>query len=233
MNFGDAIVALKDGNNVRRRGWNGMHIYLEDGLFHQGVGAMTPTARLVAAAVDLDLAASRHRREDRDAMIAELRERRAKDAATPTAAPDEPTDEELAEVERAAYLARSEQGSPDATRITDCRNAGRRALYRLGAERERARRPKIEIVGINDAAYWPGRLVVLVNGEVLSAETYGSEPEDNCRTREFRWVERVLQLVAERCGADVLTREVSGTWNDVSIGDALREIGAADALEEP
>ena len=34
MNFGEAIVALKDSKMVRRAGWNGkgMHIYLEDGF---------------------------------------------------------------------------------------------------------------------------------------------------------------------------------------------------------
>lgn len=32
MNFGEAIEALKKGNNVQREGWNGkgMHIYLEN-----------------------------------------------------------------------------------------------------------------------------------------------------------------------------------------------------------
>lgn len=34
MNFGDAIAALKNGEMVRRAGWNGkgMHLYLEDGF---------------------------------------------------------------------------------------------------------------------------------------------------------------------------------------------------------
>ncbi len=40
MTFGEAIEKLKSGFMVRRRGWNGkgMHLYLEDGLFHH-VGA--------------------------------------------------------------------------------------------------------------------------------------------------------------------------------------------------
>lgn len=36
MSFGDAIEALKDGDCVQRRGWNGknMHLYLEEHVSH-------------------------------------------------------------------------------------------------------------------------------------------------------------------------------------------------------
>jgi hypothetical protein len=100
-----------------------------------------------------------------------------------------------------------------------------------GARAERAARPTVDIIGINDALDWHGRLVVLIDGEPVACESYGCEPEDQCRTRDLRWIEALVKLVAERCGANVTAREVSGEWNDMlSVKDALREIGAADAL---
>lgn len=50
-------------------------------------------------------------------------------------------------------------------------------------------------------SYYPR---VLVNGEPVSGQgTYGGEPEDNSRRRDYKWVEETLQKLAEKLGAVV------------------------------
>lgn len=51
----------------------------------------------------------------------------AAQSPTPT-----PTDKELRELARSAFLARSHQGAPDVTRVSDCEAARNRALYNAG-----------------------------------------------------------------------------------------------------
>lgn len=44
---------------------------------------------------------------------------------------------------------------------------------------------------------------ITVNGVVVASGRYGGEPEDNTRTRDYRWVERAVSAVARALGADV------------------------------
>ena len=45
---------------------------------------------------------------------------------------------------------------------------------------------------------------VIVNGEVLFRGNYGGEPEDNRRCRTYSWVERALEKLAVKLGAEVI-----------------------------
>lgn len=44
---------------------------------------------------------------------------------------------------------------------------------------------------------------VLVDGKELLLEQYGSEPEDNCRGRDYSWVEKAFVAIAKSLGAEV------------------------------
>lgn len=43
---------------------------------------------------------------------------------------------------------------------------------------------------------------VLVNGEPIGEGSYGGEPEDNMRGRDYSWVEPLLLKLAKTLGAD-------------------------------
>jgi len=45
---------------------------------------------------------------------------------------------------------------------------------------------------------------VLVDGVEIGTGRYGGEPEDNCRYRDYDWVEDMLKKLAESLGADVV-----------------------------
>lgn len=42
-----------------------------------------------------------------------------------------------------------------------------------------------------------------INGERIGVGYYGGEREDNSKKRDYRWVAEIVQLVAERLGAEV------------------------------
>jgi len=44
---------------------------------------------------------------------------------------------------------------------------------------------------------------VQVDGKTIAFETYGGEPEDNSRCRDYSWVEPLIAKVATVCGAEV------------------------------
>ena len=42
-----------------------------------------------------------------------------------------------------------------------------------------------------------------LDGESIGEGNYGGEPEDNCRGRDYRWVEKVIRKLAENLGVEV------------------------------
>lgn len=49
--------------------------------------------------------------------------------------------------------------------------------------------------------------IVEVDGEEIGRGRYGGEPEDNCRFRDYGWVECILKTLAEELGAKVEVEE--------------------------
>lgn len=47
------------------------------------------------------------------------------------------------------------------------------------------------------------RLEVRVNGDYVGGGVYGGEPEDNCRTRDYMWIEHLIADLAIKLGAEV------------------------------
>lgn len=47
-----------------------------------------------------------------------------------------------------------------------------------------------------------------VDGKLIASGSYGGEPEDNSRLRDYWWVERSLSDLAQALGAEVETVEV-------------------------
>lgn len=45
--------------------------------------------------------------------------------------------------------------------------------------------------------------ILLVDGVEIGQGYYRGEPEDNCRSRDYKWVEQLLKKLAESLGADV------------------------------
>jgi hypothetical protein len=50
--------------------------------------------------------------------------------------------------------------------------------------------------------------------ELIAHERYGGEPEDNRRSRDYKWVEPLLKQVIERCGEKAELVKVSVTENE-------------------
>lgn len=50
---------------------------------------------------------------------------------------------------------------------------------------------------------WQDITEVYVDGECIVRESYGGEPEDNSRCRDYSWVEPLLKTLSEKLGADV------------------------------
>lgn len=48
------------------------------------------------------------------------------------------------------------------------------------------------------------KTVVLVDGVEIGGGSYGGEPEDNCRYRDYSWVEMLIKRLAETLDAKVL-----------------------------
>ena len=48
-----------------------------------------------------------------------------------------------------------------------------------------------------------------VDGEHIGSGSYGGEPEDNTRFRDYNWVEPLIAKIARRLGATVEIRETS------------------------
>lgn len=70
--------------------------------------------------------------------------------------------------------------------------------------------PKVELCFIEEVSRWNTRtrLEVKVDGKYVGGGSYGGEPEDNSRSRDYHWVESALQAVATNLGASV---EVTNT----------------------
>lgn len=64
---------------------------------------------------------------------------------------------------------------------------------------------KVEIRSINEEGGYDifERTEVWVDGVLLGDGSYGGEPEDNRRYRDYRWVEGLLAKLAKACGAEV------------------------------
>ena len=65
---------------------------------------------------------------------------------------------------------------------------------------------KVLIKSITRADSWhhySEEVEVFIDGKSLGVEMYGGEPEDNCRGRDYSWVEPLLKQLAELLGAEV------------------------------
>lgn len=51
-------------------------------------------------------------------------------------------------------------------------------------------------------------LSIFVNEQLVACGTYGGEPEDNTRSRDYAWVEGALEMLAISLGATVEVVEV-------------------------
>ena len=54
-------------------------------------------------------------------------------------------------------------------------------------------------------------LLVLINGEPIASGSYGGEPEDNVRSRDYKRVETALINLAKGLGAEVVVTEENYT----------------------
>ena len=57
--------------------------------------------------------------------------------------------------------------------------------------------------------------IVEVDGKEIGRGRYGGEPEDNCRYRDYDWVEFLLERLAKELGAEVernVKRIASEEW---------------------
>lgn len=121
----------------------------------------------------------------------------------------------------------------DAMGDADALSKALRTLDALPTAPAAAAPPTVEIVSVDSATdCGPGveKLAVFIDGELVAFHAYGGEPEDNCRSRDYHWVEPLLRLVAERCGAAVKVRALEGDWNEkLSVEDAIAAIEKAGA----
>jgi hypothetical protein len=70
----------------------------------------------------------------------------------------------------------------------------------------------IESITVGDTYRYERELTrVSVDGQELCTGSYGGEPEDNSRRRDYRWVEPLLQQLSARCGAEVELKHVKLT----------------------
>ncbi|MFA6046553.1 MAG: hypothetical protein WC718_16330 [Phycisphaerales bacterium] len=60
---------------------------------------------------------------------------------------------------------------------------------------------KMRIADSDDSNY--STIKIDLDGKQIADGSYGGEPEDNCRTRDYRWVQGVIHDVAEALGARV------------------------------
>lgn len=51
-------------------------------------------------------------------------------------------------------------------------------------------------------------ITISMNGKVIASGCFGGEPEDNCRTRTYKWVLKALHELSEALGAEVDITEV-------------------------
>lgn len=65
-------------------------------------------------------------------------------------------------------------------------------------------KPQVEIRIVREEDGWSGfrhRADVYVDGEFVTGGSYGGEPEDNTRWRDYKWVEESLRQLALSLGA--------------------------------
>lgn len=79
-------------------------------------------------------------------------------------------------------------------------------------------KPKVTIRSITTSGEYDDRekTQVLVGNEKVGEGSYGGEPEDNMRSRDYRWVEPLLKKLAEALGAEV---EVVAMGVDLGVGE--------------
>lgn len=66
---------------------------------------------------------------------------------------------------------------------------------------------KTECEKYDGRLYYSESLNLFVDGELIAEGYYGGEPEDNCRIRDYLWVEKALATLAEKLGAKVSITE--------------------------
>lgn len=72
---------------------------------------------------------------------------------------------------------------------------------------------KVTLKFTNWASDWRldwAELEIKVDGKYLGGGSYGGEAEDNCRSRDYSWVETVLRKLSIELGASVETIELEG-----------------------
>lgn len=70
-------------------------------------------------------------------------------------------------------------------------------------------KPRVTLKFIRSSGYMDYEAIeVRLDDKVIATGNYGGEPEDNCRYRDYSWVETALTAVAESLGADVAVEEM-------------------------
>lgn len=55
---------------------------------------------------------------------------------------------------------------------------------------------------------------IYIDGVSIGRQSYGGEPEDNTRGRDYAWVEVVIEEIARELGATVTTESVNELGGD-------------------
>lgn len=69
---------------------------------------------------------------------------------------------------------------------------------------------KVTIKIISELTKWEDRdsIEVLVDNELIGTGNYGGEPEDNSRTRDYSWIETLIEKLAKKLGAEVVCENI-------------------------
>jgi hypothetical protein len=77
--------------------------------------------------------------------------------------------------------------------------------------------PKVKLDFVREETGWGDfeSVDVYVDGKRVGGGTYGGEPEDNTRCRDWAWVEHTIECLSKALGAEV---EVSERTEEAGLG---------------
>lgn len=79
-------------------------------------------------------------------------------------------------------------------------------------------KPQVQVWIVDETNYrltYSGYVTVCLNGAVIAEGTFGGEPEDNSRHRDYKWVVKAMAALAEGLGADIEIVETEGSADDM------------------
>ena len=78
-------------------------------------------------------------------------------------------------------------------------------------------KPQVLVSILDETNYhltYSGYITLRLNGAVIAEGTFGGEPEDNSRHRDYKWVVEAMAALAEGLGADIEIVETEGSADD-------------------